>query len=388
LKKNIFVFFENFIDIETALNMNKYFNGLGAEVNNIDLFLFNSDFRKNFLMENINYILNNLENLLIIGVNLRLELPLLNSRLRKAINNNREIKVFSLGLSNIYGNIKSLNLSSSIYGIKKILNGRGLFFDFLSDKNDIFKNIFLKNKQNLTVFIGIKYYNTLSFYFKNLEKSFNLKIYCIYNNISYCNFLETSRLYSKSIINNIENSFVFLQNVDNSEFYKKLENKNNFLVYVGHHLSIGGNKANMIFPISSMYEYSGYFLNIFGKICKQNKSVYKDLLKPSNLFIVLKLYNRYFFKSNFSKILNFRKILSYFDFFNLDFSINSYYLNLNYLSLNLIAETFRNENFSVLKDQLFSSEIFNYYKLDVYSFNSKSIHLASLDYLVKLKSFI
>jgi len=66
---------------------------------------------------------------------------------------------------------------------------------------------------------------------------------------------------------------------------------------------------------------------------------------------------------DFSLDLNFKK-LNYFNF-------------LKFLNLKILIEDFNLNSF-----------VYNYYKLDVYSRNSNTLHLASFDYLVKLNVFI
>jgi hypothetical protein len=84
---------------------------------------------------------------------------------------------------------------------------------------------------------------------------------------------------------------------------------------------------------------------------------------------------------------NFKKILSYFDFIKIDWNYNLSYYNKGILSKIDFLKFYLNEIY-FLKDFVFNSMIYNYYKSDIYSINSKNMHLSSLDYLVRLKSFI
>ena len=98
LEKNkngsISVFNGLFSDVDLIVNINKFFNMIGLDVYNIEIEN-KSDFR-DYIMETFYNVFDNVYNIIIIGINLRLELPLLNSRLRKSfIMSNNNMRIFS-----------------------------------------------------------------------------------------------------------------------------------------------------------------------------------------------------------------------------------------------------------------------------------------------------
>ena len=76
----------SFNDINITTDISRFFNFLGTGIyllgqnNNV------SDFRSYYINDKISNIFDNVRNILFIGTNIRLELPLLNARLRKHIN--------------------------------------------------------------------------------------------------------------------------------------------------------------------------------------------------------------------------------------------------------------------------------------------------------------
>jgi len=394
----IYAFFGSFNDLKLVKNISNFFNIIGTEVylttqvNNVNL-----DFRCDYLSDKIVNIFENINNILFVGINIRLQLPLLNARLRKLISNypNR-IKVYYIGLSNSYHNIPLISGGNCLFEFINVLRGRNKINCEINYKG-IMHSLFVNFKlSNLMIFFKDSLYNSKMFDIKNYVNNFlshfvYLKSSLIYNDISILNIFELNVLNTIKSTNLLVNDrLIFLENVDDQYFLSALKiMKNDFVIYHGQFMGISSNYANLIIPSYSIYEYNGTFINMEGRIRKLTKVISNNSITSYDLFTILKLcYNKYI-STNYSIIKKFRRIIQFFEFLDMDWSINyeEYYYK-GVLSANI---KFNNNNFNelkLLKISLFNSEILNYYKTNIYSLNSKNMHLASLDYLVRLKTFI
>jgi len=138
--------------IELIFNLKSFFNSIGC--NNIFYFeLVNNlpDLRYYFLLNSTLRDLTNVSDLLIIGSNIRLESPLLNSVYRKNFLNNINFKVYVIGLGLNYLNYAVINLGSSTLCLYRyllgllIVNKYFIFNDYYNLNFFSYKNIFCKN---------------------------------------------------------------------------------------------------------------------------------------------------------------------------------------------------------------------------------------------------
>lgn len=272
------------------LSIKNFFNKFGCQ--NI---LFNIRF--NFIYDfNYFFILNKkLEQLefinffLFVSCDMRLESPLLNIRLKKNynINKNNDLFFYSYGLA----------LNFSLYPVKNLGNSILKFLLFLEGKQRFYCDFFIKN------FITFSYvsFNNIFFYkkpifflgnsimqrgdlknfilsFISLKNKFN---WCSFNFInSYLGFFSFSNiLYSK--FNNFKNGLKGFLYLVSNEFNDQinLEDDKLFTVYQGFVNSFNIN-VNIILPSSAPYEVNCLFLNLEGRF-----KFLKQLLKlDMNLF--------------------------------------------------------------------------------------------------------
>lgn len=152
VKNIIQAFIGPYSSMELVFNLKSFFNSIGC--NNIFYFeLTNSlpDLRHFFLLNNTLRELVNVNDLLIIGSNVRLESPLLNSIYRKNFLNNINFKVYIIGLGLNYLNYAVINLGSNILCLYKyllgllIVNKYFIFNDYYNLNFFSNKNIFCKN---------------------------------------------------------------------------------------------------------------------------------------------------------------------------------------------------------------------------------------------------
>jgi hypothetical protein len=151
----------NFLDINNVLSYKKFFNKMSMEVFVGDFFIGNSDFRSDFLF---NDIILNIENKFIfifIGINLRIEFPLLNARLRK-ISNLNKVQLYSFGSVNHVGN-GSIMCGNSYNDVLNFIKGKNLI-----NKNIMYKGFYnsifnFKLKKNINIFLGSAFFKYKNF---------------------------------------------------------------------------------------------------------------------------------------------------------------------------------------------------------------------------------
>ena len=227
LYNSIISIFGSFNDFDLVEHMSKFFNLLGTEVYLIGHYNV-SDFRNNYITDRLLNIFDNVKNLLFIGTNMRLELPLLNSKLRKYINNNKRIKIFYVGLSNSYNNIPIISCGNSILDLINIFKGKNVSFSknifiksisyslFVNDIRCIYFRIFIKNNINN---INIK-----ASFDKIFNKYFFLKVNYLIDDISFLNILENGNYrFNDYMYNKLEKRFISLENVNEQSLINSLK---------------------------------------------------------------------------------------------------------------------------------------------------------------------
>jgi hypothetical protein len=142
--------------------MKHFFNSIGIEVYYSDFVEVNTDFRGNFLLNNL---LVNLENNLFfvfICLNSRLESPILNSRLRKLSLLNDNIKFYGFGINSSYLNLPINLYGNSLFHLLDVLKSKSIFnkdLFFNSYSYSLFNLNMKKNK--IVFFFGLNFfYNT------------------------------------------------------------------------------------------------------------------------------------------------------------------------------------------------------------------------------------
>jgi NADH-quinone oxidoreductase chain G len=275
--KKINYFLGNFLDAESIIILKKLSNNYG----NYTINLFNnnnnlSDFRNNYIFNYKDfYNLKNYKNILLIGLNLRIDNPILNYKL-KYLSDKNITKIFNIG-SNFNLNYFSYNYGNNLKEFYKFINGKSYL-----------NNIFLKKNILNLIIIGLNFINNcklLNFnfiYFKNyLLKYINLNISIIDNNS--VNILSNEFNLTNNI-NNFNNfsyknkkesgEIIYILNSDN--FNINYSNINNFLIYQGHNLNEYKflNKFNVILPSVNFLEKNAFYVNFFGLIQNTNFILY------------------------------------------------------------------------------------------------------------------
>jgi len=361
----------NNINLETTILSKKIKLSLGFD-NIFDQYFFfqninktkeNNDFNSNYLLNITPVDIEKIDVCLLVGTNLRLENPLLNSRLRKAfLKNNAQIASIGPTTDALY-NLKKLGNSTSTF--IKILEGKHSFNSLLLNGNKALilfgSNILTipalvitkyinnnKNKTKNNIIIG----SISSFISQNIKKEFDI--------MSVNKNYFSSNLYKNDNFNLILNADEFhLKNNFNSNL--------NFNVYVGFQADRIALNADLILPANSSLEESSTFVNVANQLVETNIC----LPAPSNtrtswkILLALIIYfgdNKRIDQKNVENISNF----NYFSTLNIKNRLNFQY--------NLKKKTEKNNiniNKLFLAKSVSNNFISNYYKTDSITRNSR-----------------
>jgi NADH dehydrogenase/NADH:ubiquinone oxidoreductase subunit G len=205
------------------------------------------------------------DSLLVLGVNLRLESPLLNYKIRRSVLNNSTI-IYCCGYSNFF-NYSVINMGNTVKVFFDLLNGKSIYYYML-----------LKHKA-VYVFFGsgfnfhINFVSKIEFFLKsrlnNIVGMSNILLRSSSVNLAELGikFLESGLdIVSFSGINNKRLLFIL-----NSDDIKIDSSYYNFILFQGHHGDQSIKLAHFVFASSIHYEKSVNYLNFYGK--KQMSSV-------------------------------------------------------------------------------------------------------------------
>jgi len=288
---------------------------IGIEIKLGDEFFLNIDFRENFIF---NVLLNEISVLFIIGLNLRYEIPLLNSKINKIIKK-QKLLIFNFFNNNLFGKFSG----NSIIDFKDFIFSRNkinidLFYYKFNYSIFNFKNRIL----NFNFSFGLNFIKNSNYFLKFLLENIfinyllNIKCNILLSNLTYLNLFEIGLKVNKKRLINLDfgNSFFFLYNVDNEVFLNKFikNNVNRFITYFGSFFDIGAKISNLIFPLNLFFEYNGLFLNFEGKLRKSFKIINLNIFNPTDLLKSLYIYINLKFLKVLFLFNNVFKILKYF----------------------------------------------------------------------------
>lgn len=401
-----------FIDIITSISLKNFFNIIGID-SIISYFKFKwiYDFKFFFFLNNALESLEFLFFYLFLGCDLRLENPLLNIRIKKNynINKNSELFLFSYGLSLNNMNYPIKNLGNSIFKFLIFLKGKTRIFSIFFYKSFFsFSYINLNIKlYNLPIFFGghtiLNREDSISFLYSFInyfKKKFNWNTFnLIVNNLGILSF--NTIIYSnKNIIKKNFNGLLYSISNDLFPYFNLNINKFTFIIYQGF---IKGNsdlflKANIILPSTAPYEMDNLSINLEGRyrFMKKNIKNFVTIYTDWEIINFLKIYNKkknilkFFFYYKFNYILKFFiKIINYFCnfFFSLDDFFYHFFFFYGYKK-KYIKELNNNDlQFSNIIDSIFKSKflntlfyriINNYYSNDFFLRNSKVMSLTAI----------
>jgi len=394
----------NFIDLYSMLSIKSFFNSFGCQniLFNIK-FNYIYDFSYFFILNKALGQLEFINFFLFVSCDMRLESPLLNIRLKKNynINKNNELFFFSYGISLNYSTYPVKNLGNSIVKFILFLEGKQRFFcdfffkefktfSFLSFSNVFFyqKPIFFLGNSILQrndsknfilsfIFLLKNKFNWSSFNFINSYLG-----YFSYSNILYNKFYNLKNNYT-GFLYLISNELNNLVNIDKTKL---------FILYQGFIKNFNLD-VNLILPVTAPYEMNCLFINLEGRF-RYLKQILKSDINLYSDWEVLSLINLYNKKNNnliFYNFVKFYKIIKYFIkfisyFCNFFLSISKFYIEFFYYYGYLVK--FNRNNIIFIKlnifynlkfmNNIFSRFINNYYSVDFFLKNSKVMSFSAL----------
>jgi NADH dehydrogenase/NADH:ubiquinone oxidoreductase subunit G len=270
--KNLIINTGNFNDLESLISINEFSKKLIKVIRPTINFNIktNSDFQEYYLLNDNIFNVVGYKVFLLVGVNLRLENPILNIRLKK-LSNNKNILIGYIGSRHDY-NLNLVHLGNNFSSIKEVLSGKHSFSTLITNflkkdlNNNKIKNIF-KNK--ISIIFGNEILQTgnhvqLIESIKQITPLANKVDFNVIENFSgKINMLELG-LFNYNMINKTEKSIFYLLNTEWIENYKSTD----FVIFQGHHNTNIRNRINVILPNVIWTEKSGLYLNCFGFLQK------------------------------------------------------------------------------------------------------------------------
>lgn len=273
--KNLVINTGNFLDFE-AFSMldllakrlyDKYNLSINAHYNR------NVDFQENYTINPNLLNFTDKKVIILVGINLRLENPILNIKLKKLSNNNNVI-IGYIGAKYDY-NINLIHLGNNTKVLSDILSGKHNFcttianFNKTNTKNN---KIIEKYKNKVTVLFGNDVIES------GIDFSLLIKKTNVNANIFEYGFLEnyTGKINAFEI--GFFNNIVIPKNVEKIFYLINTEtvvgkNKNDLVIFQGHHNTKNRVDFDLILPSLVWTEKSGLFMNSFGFIQKTQVAV-------------------------------------------------------------------------------------------------------------------
>lgn len=284
----------SFLDLEGCLALKIFFNSFGCSNINYQFNNFSfSDFSFSFLLSAPLVDLESLDFCFFIGLNLRVESPLLNCRLRKSfLVSMGSFLCFSFGLSVDFISFPVYNLGNSFLSLKFFSEGRSRFFsDFLLRGYTLSFKFFNFNYscfEKSCFFVGASLLSSRSDVSVAFEMFGFLFAYSLIYTVSclhvISSFLGRISAFDLGLVGDVFqvqwdsfhftfDAFVYFLGTD--EIPLTSCSRNSFLVYQGsfYSSSVFFNFLNLLFPVSLYTERVGSFLNIQGLLRTTIKAV-------------------------------------------------------------------------------------------------------------------
>jgi NADH dehydrogenase (ubiquinone) Fe-S protein 1 len=222
---------------------------------------------------------------LLVGINLKNELPLLNARIRKAKISTVTLPVFNIGTP-FDATYPIKNIGLTLNDFFKLLKGKHAACKHLLNAKRpliIFGSDFAKYICNQTPLLNT-FHHLLS---RNLKKNGESawSPFCFLNRS--CSLIHAKEMgvqvnsINKFITSNLNQKNIFtlliLSEINNStellpyiQRLKQEKNQNLYIVFIGHHGCDIARMADMILPASAFTEKQSYYLNIEGRLQQTN----------------------------------------------------------------------------------------------------------------------
>jgi NADH dehydrogenase (ubiquinone) Fe-S protein 1 len=241
------------------------------------------------------------DNFLFVNVNLRSEVSVLNTRIRKIkwkMKDNIHISYIGPSIRSNY-NQKHVGLSN--YILLEVLRGKHFLCNsYINAKLCIIQNYANSQLNSLNKYNDLIHVNNINTNMSELQ----------YNFISFANSHVVDHRFTTPYIN-----VFYLFN------YNKLlrlnKNNSNYVIFHGHHGNWNSMSAHLVLPSYAYTEYRGFFINLEGRIQVSEQLTYGPASSKSSVDIFLQFINKPYVLSYLNN--------SYFkDLFNLFIPVNHY----------------------------------------------------------------
>jgi len=328
---------------------------------------------------------------LMVGIDIKSELPLLNARIRKRFVTNTGFKVFNIGTS--------LNATYPIKNAGLTIHD---FYMFIKGKHPLCKQFM--NAKKPIIIIGSDFFKAKEYrlLLDKLQKviqdiqCFNHScINYIKKSVGFINHLEVG-LNTTDSIKPIKptvdkNNLIILSEVQNTtevlsilKQYKKYSNKTNIIIYIGTHGSELAKYADYILPASAYTEKQAYYSNIEGFIQETNIATRppgdsRENWRIYHVLCSIILHSTHFIESCTN--LNHKQIhLSLFNDYNITNMLHNQTSNYHRIKISL----FKKQNithFRTKTSTILTNSISNYYLSDLITENSKIMAQCSTHFI-------
>lgn len=394
----------NYVDLITASYAKKFFNSFGC--NNI-VYQYSSeympsdwqcDFLLNYSMEQIE----SFDVILLINTNLRVENPLLNSRLRKNYLNNKGV-IYSFGNGLTYSTYPVINIGNSLKSLMLFLQGKYYYFNKLFFHS--FYNMSYINNQNyanhgsIGLIIGqqilfrpdAKVITDCLITFSNRLNKYYLVNKPVYGTcVNYLGYISCAELALYNYANKKNNSISgtsFTYHIGTE--YVPNKNHDDFVVYQGYQLPDNHKEIDVFLPTTTHHETVHTYMNMQGRV----RSTKVALASPNTVLPSKEILQLLYVIKNKSYLNN----LSIIDQFHLVMGLNK---EIRYDSFNLLYNIIKKDlltkgdiqtpwilywnavygqkllnisNKKTMKNTIFDRNISNYYTSDLISRYSKNM---------------
>lgn len=321
-------------------------------------------------------------NFLFIGFNPRLEVPLLNWRIKKSYLKSVKFNAYSIGLSLNYTTFPIINLGNTLLSLSNFLEGKSSVTKLFLQNDFINTNYFGNSwNQGLSIFIGNSILMRKDFLavisnIKLANFNFKHKINVISRFIGRSNyadiipFINRGNIYKKKAK---KNKFNYMIGVDLDSKINLINNMD-FSVYQGSFIFENiENKINLLLPSSIYIENKATYLNSFGKLCKTEKIINTKTLIRDDKNIINAIYIYYNIVVGYSKLRENIKFFKKFKFISTSGISNSL--------TDIIESSYKNLEDNVINikvvNNLISSELLEFYNSDFFIRNSKIMGLCA-----------
>jgi NADH-quinone oxidoreductase chain G len=366
-----------YTDLETAKTIKNLFNSIGSNTLSYEKSKYRHfDFRCTYLLNTAISELENVSAVILINCDLRVENPLLNSRIRKNYLKS-QIPIFSVGNALTYSTYPIINVGNSITSLLRFMKGKYYHFGSLS-----FTNSFIPYRPNPIVIFG-------SCLFDRMDATaivaavIDLTKTTIFKSAKLLNlapanlgFISCAEEGFSANINFNKKAANFIHHVGTEYIMQK--NEQGFNVYQGYQLPENSNNLDLYLPVATPFERVATYVNIEGRL-RQTKiavSAPQSVLTDDELLKLLFITKNRKYKNNFSilpefynTMLFFKKVLNYIP------KTNQRQLTPQVPYLINLVKTKHLLRF--IGSTIFNKNSQNYYNSDLVSKSSKSMALFS-----------